>query len=266
MSHGLKNRARWSVSAVAVTTAIAFATPALAQVEEIIVSAQKKEEALQSVPIAVTAFDADALDKQQIETFSDLQFSTPNVYFTKTFFSGTNFQIRGIGAGLTAASGDAGVGIHVNDMSFQGLRIFETEYYDIERLEVLRGPQGTLYGRTATGGTVNMITAKPQLEEFEGKVDFQYGNYDHTRAKAMINIPLGEKAAARFAGIYLKRDGFTDTFHPNATFDSYDDRDQWSVRGSLRLQPTDRLTVDLMGSYFEEDDNRARVASGGCDL
>lgn len=252
------------------TSALAFglfglATPAFAQIDEVIVQAQKREEALQSVPIAVTAYDAEALDKQQIDTFSDLQFTTPNVYFTKTFFSGSNFQIRGIGAGLTAASGDAGVGIHVNDSSFQGLRIFETEYYDIERIEILRGPQGTLYGRTATGGTVNLITKKPQLGEFEASADYQYGNFNQNRAKAMVNVPLGDKAAARFAGIYLKRDGFTETFHPSATFDDLDSRDQWSVRGSLRLQPNDRLSIDIVGSYFEEDDSRVRTASGGCD-
>lgn len=230
-------------------------------IEEITVTAQRRAESLQTVPIAVTAFDASALEAKQIDTFSDLQFNTPNVNFTKTNFTGSSFQIRGIGANLTAQSGDAGTGIHVNDAPLQSSGLFETEYYDIERMEVLRGPQGTLYGRNSTGGAVNMVTKKPVMGEYEGNVDFQYGNYDHTRLTGAFNLPLGEKMALRLAGIYLVRDGYTHNLH---TGNDIDGRDQNSWRGSFRWQMGDNTTIDFIYSQFEEDSTRSRSQKQMC--
>lgn len=233
--------------------------------DEIVVTAQRREQALQDVPIAVSAFNAETLDAQQIETFSDLQFATPNVYYTKTFFSGSNFQIRGIGVSSTAASSDTGVSIHVNDVFLQQPRLFETEYYDLERIEVLRGPQGTLYGRNATGGAVNMITRRAQIEDFEASASYEYGNYNHQRVTAMLNLPIADTLSLRLAGLALVRDGYTETVDPAASFDDLDGRDQWSGRASIRFEPTPQFSIDLIGSYFEEDDNRLRTPKVLCD-
>jgi len=237
------------------------APPASAQIEEIIVTAQKREETIQDVPISVSAFDAEALDAKQIDGFADLQFNVPNVSFSKTNFSGNNFQIRGIGTLLTATSADSGVAMHINDVYLNEPRIFETEYYDMAQLEILRGPQGTLFGRNATGGAVNMKTARPEIGEFYVDAEGQYGNYDHTKAKGAVNIPISDTMAARLAGIVTKRDGYTDNL---ISGDDVDDREQWSVRGSFRWEPSDSTTIDLISHYFEEDSSRTRSQKQLC--
>jgi outer membrane receptor protein involved in Fe transport len=131
--------------------AIAQTAPPSNTLQELVVTAQRKEEALQDVPIAVSAFDQNTLEKARIEGGPNLVLAVPNVNFSKGNFTGYNFQIRGIGSKLVAASGDAGTGIHLNNAPLIANNLFETEFYDMERVEVLRGPQGTLYGRNATG-------------------------------------------------------------------------------------------------------------------
>lgn len=225
------------------------------QLEEIIVTAQKRAESVQDVPIAVTAFDAEAMTAKQITGFQDLRYTTPNVTAAKTNFSGFNFQIRGIGRTLVATSGDAGVGIHVNEAPIVSPRLFETEYYDVQSLEILRGPQGTLYGRNSTGGTVNMNTARAQTQVLSGNIEAQYGNYEHKKVTGHINLPVGDQLALRFAGIWLERDGYTENLHLNTDVDG---RDQYSLRGSLAWEPGNDTSVDFMASYFDEDSNRTR--------
>ncbi|MDX1293350.1 MAG: TonB-dependent receptor plug domain-containing protein, partial [Hyphomonas sp.] len=155
------------------------------------VTTQKTEQSIQDVPIAVSAFDEDAIDRLQLTGGSDLVKAVPNVSFTKGQFTSANFKIRGIGADVVAQSGDAGVGIHQNDVPLQANRLFEAEFYDIERAEILRGPQGTLYGRNATGGVFNLITAKPVFDEFQADLSLTYGNYSTIKTKGMINLPMG---------------------------------------------------------------------------
>ncbi len=249
-----------AVASSALITAIGALTPAMAQIEEIIVTSQKREQSIQSIPISVTAFDASALESKQIDSFSDLQFNTPNVTFSKTNFTGSNFTIRGIGSAAIAASGDGGVGIHVNDAPMKTAALFETEYFDIERLEILRGPQGTLFGRNATGGVVNMITAKP-TDKFELQTSISIGNYDHQKISAVINLPLGDNFGIRLAGLDLTRSGYTENIH---TGNDVDGRDQYAVRGSIRWTPGDATTIDFMYSYYDEESNRSRTTKQLC--
>lgn len=233
-----------------------------AEIEEIVVTAQKRSESIQDVPISVSAFDMEAMEARQIDSFSDLQFNVPNVSYSKTFFSGNNFQIRGIGNVLVAASADSGVAMHLNDVYLNSPRIFETEYYDMEQMEVLRGPQGTLFGRNATGGAVNMKTARPEMGELFGDIEGQFGNFDHRKLKGAINIPMGERVAARIAGIYLQRDGYSEDV---LTGDDIDGRDQWSLRGSLRFDISDATRLDIIGHRFQEDSNRSRRQKQKCN-
>lgn len=237
--------------------------PVNAAIEEIVVTAQKREESLQDVPISVSAFNADQLDRKQIDTFSDLQFNVPNVSYSKGNFSGSNFSIRGLGTVAVGTSADSGVGVHVNDVYLQSPRLFETEYYDIEQLEVLRGPQGTLFGRNATAGAINMKTARPRIGEFTTDLEAQVGNFQHGKIKGAVNIPINDRAAGRIAGIWLDRDGYTDNVF---TDNDIDDRSQWSVRASLRLEPTDSTLIDIIGYTFEEDSSRTRSQKQFCDF
>lgn len=228
----------------------------------VVVTTQKTEESIQDVPIAVSAFDEESLDKYQLAGGPDLVKAIPNVNFTKGNFGGFNFRIRGIGVDAVTTSADAGVGIHMNDVPLFTNSFFEAEFYDVERVESLRGPQGTLYGRNATGGVVNVITAKPVLEEFQADAKLTYGNHNTLKAKGMVNLPIGEKAALRLAGSYLSRDGYVTNL---TTGNDVDSRDLYAVRASLAVEPTDRLRGLLILEHFNEDDSRLRSGKQLCD-
>ena len=245
-----------------------LAPAAIAQEEEntrtlstVTVTTQKVEESIQDVPIAVSAFDEESIKRLQLTGGPDLVKAIPNVSFTKGNFTGYNFKIRGIGVDVVATSGDAGVGIHQNDVPMTANRLFEAEFYDVERVEVLRGPQGTLYGRNATGGVFNLITAKPVLGEFQADAELTYGNHNTFKAKGMVNVPLGEKAALRVAGSLLQRDGYV----KNAvTGNDIDDRDLSAFRATFAVEPTDFLRGWISYEHFEEDDSRLRAGKQLC--
>ena len=200
--------------------------------DEIVVTAQRTSQRLQDVPIAVSAFSAEALDKQQIENTSDLQLTLPNVTFTKTNFTSSSFTIRGIGDLCVGVSCDSATAIHLNDAPLFSTRLFEGEFYDLAQIEVLRGPQGTLFGRNATSGVVNIRTARPDLSGPAGSMEGELGNYDSVKLKGMLNVPIGESAGLRFAGFFLSRDGYTKNLYDGRKID---DRDMFSVRGIIPL-------------------------------
>ncbi len=229
-------------------------------IEEIVVTAQRRSEGLSSVPIAVSALNGEALAERQIRTTADLQLQLPSVTFTKDNFTSSNFTIRGIGQSVIATSSDQGTGVHYNDMPLTYPRLFEAELFDLERVEVLRGPQGTLYGRNATGGVINIITAKPDFR-FKGSGSVEYGNYDGVRVEGMINAPLSSRLAVRVAGLYVNRDGYTRNLYDGSRIDG---RDQYAFRGSLRYEPSDDWTVDLNGYYYHENSDRARSQKQLC--
>ena len=143
---------------------------------EIIVTAQRTNQRLQDVPIAVSAFNTEAMEKQQIKNTSDLQLTLPNVTFTKTNFTSASFTIRGIGDLCVGTTCDSATAIHLNDAPLFSTRLFEGEFYDMGQVEVLRGPQGTLFGRNATSGVVNFRTARPSLSGMAASAEAEYGN------------------------------------------------------------------------------------------
>ena len=176
--------------------------------EEIVVTAQRREEAIQDVPIAVSAIGGAQLQDQGLTGGYDLLQAVPNVSFTKGNFTGYNFQIRGVGALVVAAGADAGVSVHLNNAPLTANRLFEADFYDVSRVEVLRGPQGTLYGRNATGGVVNVITNQPG-PDFEASLRGEFGNYDERRYTGVLNLPLGDNLAFRVAATSLGPPGWS---------------------------------------------------------
>jgi iron complex outermembrane receptor protein len=231
-------------------------------IEEIIVTGQKKEERLQDVPIAISAFSAEQLDAQKIEGGFDLLKAVPNVTFSKSNYSSYNFSIRGVGTKAVSATADPGVAISFNNVPLIRNRLFEQEYFDVERVEVLRGPQGTLYGRNATGGVVNMITNKPDFQEFEGMLKAEAGNYDARRMTGMINVPIiDDVLALRIAGATTQRDGYGINL---TTGKPSDDRDLWSSRITLGFRPNDRVRANFIWEHFNEDDSRLRTGKQLC--
>ncbi|HEX6858586.1 MAG TPA: TonB-dependent receptor [Caulobacteraceae bacterium] len=232
-----------------------------AEVEALIVTAQKREEDIQDVPIAISAFTQEDLTRSQVAGGPDLITQVPNMTFTKTNFSSYSVQLRGIGTQAISATVDPAVAVAFNNTPFTRNRFFEQEFYDLQRVEVLRGPQGTLYGRNATAGVVNIISAKPKFL-VEARASGDVSNYSSSRIEGMVNIPLVEDVVAlRLAGAWTKRDGYATN---ELTGNPIDGRDLWSTRLSLRFAPTDRIDANLIWEHFEEDDDRLRSGKQLC--
>ncbi|OUC15064.1 MAG: TonB-denpendent receptor, partial [Alkalinema sp. CACIAM 70d] len=249
-----------TVSAAPITAASAAPAQEISDGSEIIVTAQRKEEKITDVPIAMTALSGDALDDRKIEGGPELLRAIPNVSFTKTNFSMYNFSIRGIGTQSISASSDPAVAVSFNSTPLVRNRLFEAEFFDMNRVEVLRGPQGTLYGRNATAGVVNMIPALPE-SDFGGEVKGETGSYKTRRLSGMLNVPISDTLGVRVAGMMTKRDGFD----YNSFLDTrINGRDLWSTRVSAQWEPSDRFKANVIWQHFEEDDNRSRSAKQLC--
>ncbi len=216
-------------------------------IQEIVVTAQKREENSQDVPIAVSAFTAETIARQGLDDALDLQLQVPNLLIV----GNDRPTIRGVGNNAISPTADNGTGVLLNFAPI-GVRP-QDEFFDVERVEVLRGPQGTLYGRNTTGGTINLITRKPE-KGFSGYITAQYGSYDTIRTHGAVN--LGDDAVQlRVAGFYLKRDGYTKNV---GTGGDIDGRDQYSWRASLRLVPSEDTLIDIVFNRSKEDSSRSR--------
>ncbi len=236
--------------------------PPRASVETITVTSSKLGGAdVQSIPIAITALSQEQLTSTQTAGGPDLVKSVPNLTFSKTNFTGYNIQIRGIGTQAISATTDPAVAVAFNDIPFIRNHFFEQEFFDVGQVEVLRGPQGTLYGRNATAGVVNMVSAKP-TDHYEAMASIDVGNYNNRRLEAMLNVPVvGDQLDLRVAGEWTKRDGYT----YDSTLDKQvDGRDLWSGRVSLLIHPTEKLTATAIWEHFQENDDRLRSAKTLC--
>lgn len=229
--------------------------------EEIVVIAERlRADSVQDIPASITAIGSEVMERQQIENTSDMQFAVPNVSYSKGNFTTSSFQIRGVGSSAVGSTADSGVSVHVNEIPIESHRLYATEFFDVETISIMRGPQGTLFGRNATGGLINMRTKMPE-KEFGASFQAELGDYNSRKFKGHINIPMGDLFSARFAGISTQRDGYTTNLF---TGNDIDGRDMYAVRGTLRFQPNDRTTIDLMASYMEDDSDRTRSQKSLC--
>lgn len=268
MKEGVK--ARWFVGASTILLAALSAAPAYAQdgasgaqENEIIVTAQRRAERIQDVPIAITALNEEALSAQRIEGGPDLLRAIPNVTFSRGNFTSNNFAIRGVGTKAVSATTDPGVAVSFNQVGIIQNRLFEQEYYDMERVEILRGPQGTLYGRNATGGVINIVPRGVDFDSFSGTLESEIGNYETRRISGMVNIPLiDDRLAVRFAGALTQRDGFD---YNSVTENDINGRDLWSGRFTIGFEPTSNFRGSFVWEHFEEDDNRSRTGKQLCN-
>ena len=251
------------------TWALALATSAAADpapdtgytANEIVVTAQKRVESAQNVPIAITALSQKNLEEQKIEGGPDIMRAVPNLTFSKSNFTSYNISIRGIGTKAISTTSDPGVAVAFNNAGLIHNRFFEQEFFDMERVEVLRGPQGTLYGRNATGGVINLISAKPKLDRFEGSIKGEVGNYDSRRMTAMLNVPIVEDSfGLRIAGAMTDRDGYD---YNSVTKNRINGRDLWSLRTTLGFE-NDIVRGSLIWERFKESDNRSRTGKQLC--
>ena len=248
------------VNALLLSTAIAL--PAFAQIEEVVVTAQRKAEDIQNVPIAISAFSSEDLAAHQIVMAKDLEFATPNVTYSKTNFSGDDFTIRGIGNDVITGGGESGVSVSFDNVYLAGATLNLGAFYDTQRIEVLEGPQSMLYGRGATAGSVNIIPNKPDLENFSVQADASYGNFDANEDRGAVNIPIiTDQLGLRLAFDREYNDGLINNVYNDTHIDS---NSTWSVRGTLRWQPSENTTVDLLFSSFNKNDTTMRSERQAC--
>ena len=222
------------------------------------------EESLQDVPIAVTALTSEMLDDMQIESGSDLQMITPSLSFQGGDAGGGTFNIRGITNLAVSATSESGVEIHVNDLPVGSTTMQDGEFFDMERIEVLRGPQGTLYGKNSVGGAINLITARPVFGESLGKVSVDTGSFDLLKTKVMVNIPLGDSLAMRIATSSVERDGDIKNIYSKATMKYLNGRDSNAFRLSLAWQVNDSTDILFVHDTYEEDSSRHYVNNRYC--
>jgi len=221
--------------------------------EEIVVTAERRSERLQDVPLAITAQSGAELQRSGVQTTNDLQFSTPSLVVTTNGAFGQPF-LRGVGTDILGVGTDSSVAINIDGVYIARATSAIQDFYDVERVEVVKGPQGILYGRNATGGAINILTKQPS-EEFGGFFALTYGNYDKVRTEGALNVPLGEGAATRFSFFRSTRDGFTkNVLDPNRSR-QVDDENTYGGRLQLLLQPGSRWKITLAADYFEQDDS-----------
>jgi iron complex outermembrane recepter protein len=258
------------ISALLMSTA--FTVPAFAQIETVVVTAERKAEDIQTVPIAVSAFGAADLQAHQITQFKDLQFAVPNVTVKNGNFGGANFQIRGIGSAAVTTSGDSGVAILQNDIYLSSPPTATGTYYDVQDIEILRGPQSTLYGRSASGGAVTITTAKPDLDNYSASFEGTYGNFAGYEGRGVVNVPIIQgELGVRVAAFYENKGGDVRNIYPSTAIglnsgiaSHIDSRNDYSVRGSATWQPSEHTLLELTFQYSNESDSRVRPVVQAC--
>jgi len=258
------SKSPWLIS----VACLAFAAPAIAQdaqtpapesaaeviplENDIVVTATRRNEALSDVPLAISAVTSASLQNSGASDIRQLNQLSPSLFVSSssTEAAGGSARIRGIGTVGDNPGLESSVATFIDGVYRSRSGVALTELGAIDRIEVLRGPQGTLFGRNASAGLLNIITAAPQFET-SGTAELTYGNYDFWRGQAGITGPLTETIAYRIDGVYSKRDGFIKDVNSGRDINN---RDRWLVRGQLLFEPSDQLTVRLIGDYSDRNE------------
>lgn len=242
---------RCSVAIVAISAAV----PSLAQdaagssvptngLDDIVVTAQRREESLQRVAVAVSAVSGDAIVNAGASDAVGLSRLVPSLVVQPSAGTSLSLYLRGVGSQQGNSFAENAIALNLGGVFVARPSSLGGIFYDLERVEVVKGPQGTLYGRNATGGAINVIPRKPILGEFGGSASFEYGNYDSVKASGALNVPLGDNVAMRFATQIVDRDGYLS--------DGYQDDSGQAVRASILAKPSDDWSVLLTADYFHQ--------------
>ncbi|MFN7029582.1 MAG: TonB-dependent receptor [Sphingopyxis sp.] len=219
---------------------------------DIIVTASKRSQTLQDTPVAVSVTSAAQLEESQIRDLIDLQSSVPSLRVSQLQSSAnTNFIIRGFGNGANNAGIEPSVGVFIDGVYRSRSAAQIGDLPNVERIEVLRGPQSTLFGKNASAGVISIVTQKPQFD-FGGSVEATYGNFNAITIKGDVTGPLSETVAFSIGGSYNRRDGYAQDLKLDT---DVNDRNRWGVRGQLLFEPTDALSIRLIGDYDKIDEN-----------
>ena len=223
----------------------------IADGNEIVVTATKREQTLQDVPVAVSVTTAETIERAQVRDLKDLQTLVPSLRVSQLQSSAnTNFIIRGFGNGANNPGIEPSVGVFVDGVYRSRTAAQIGDLPDVQRVEVLRGPQSTLFGKNASAGVISMVTREPSFK-FKGSVEASYGNYDALVLKGYVTGPITENIAASVSAGINKRDGYVTDLGYNG---KANERDRWFVRGQLKFEPTDALKVRLIADYDKIDE------------
>jgi iron complex outermembrane recepter protein len=220
--------------------------------DEITVTAQKRSESLMDVPIALTAFSGEALDNFGVGGTQDLQFSTPSIVYANTGAFAQPY-IRGVGSRLLNNGFEPSVATYVDGRYISRQSAFMFDLADVERVEVLKGPQGVVFGRNASAGAIRLIT-KDVGEAFEGAVKVTAGNYDYRAVSGTVNIPISDTFGMRISGMTKDRDGYAQNLL-SVGQSEWDNLNTEALRAKLRWDITERATANLTLGYWSRDDN-----------
>jgi iron complex outermembrane recepter protein len=231
--------------------AFAQDTPAATSEEEIVVTARRTEESLQDVPASVSAFNGAALERLQATEATGLQGAVPNLNVVQGRGSSnaTNVYIRGVGQPDALQTFDPAVGFYVDGVYYSRIRGTQMELFDLERVEVLRGPQGTLYGKNTIGGAISVITRRPGGEPHT-TASLTVGEYNQGEVRVAASTPITEEFAIGGAFFAATRDGYVTN---PTTGEEYNDRNVWGARFQTAWDPSSQFSIDFSVDYTEED-------------
>jgi outer membrane receptor protein involved in Fe transport len=227
----------------------AAAAPAADEDGEIVVTAQLRSQRLLDVPMALTAYNGQFLDDLGLNEFEDLSRFVPGFEVQNQSPNNPGFVMRGITSDTGTSFGEPRVSVYQDGVSISKSRGSYVELFDIERVEIARGPQSTLYGRGALIGAVNIIQNRADPDAFEARLRGGYGSLDYVEAEGMVNVPLGTEAAFRVSGRYRNRDGFIANLLGGEDYNSVDTA---AIRGAIHIAPSNLVTIDVFGNYQED--------------
>lgn len=228
-----------------------------AVIEEVIVTAEKRSESLQDVSKAVTALSSEEIERKNIVDFVGLSAIAPGVTVAKNEGYKTIISIRGVGDETNQnAIAAPSVALHMDGIFIASKFSLRTDFIDLDRIEVLRGPQGTLFGQNSTGGTVNVINTAPTFEDLSGKVDLTLGDYDLVKLRGGVNMPISDTVATRFSWVTTDHEGFTENL---VNGQDLDDTNHSTFRTDWLFDISDNSSLRLFAQFFEADNNGAAM-------
>jgi iron complex outermembrane recepter protein len=222
---------------------LSVTAPGYAQTDEIVVTATKREQTLQEVPIAVSVVDDRSIEQSNVQDLFDLQTMVPSLRISQLQNSSqTNFIIRGFGNGANNPGIESSVGV------FIAAAILDLPV--LERVEILRGPQSTLFGKNVSAGAISITTKRPEFE-WGGLAEASYGNFDEVIFRGSLTGPISDKLAIRLSGSTNNREGYYTNVIDGTDIN---ERDRWAFRADLLFEPTDSVTFRIIGDYNKIDE------------
>ena len=251
----IRARALCAVALATISIATAAQAQQISQTEtvrgnlggDIIVTAQRRPERLQDVPVAVTAFNEETIRNLNLNDAIKTAQLVPGMIATHNAGLGTAnaYYLRGLGNSQSVATFDPPVGTYVDNVYVARQNANNYQFFDVDRVEVLRGPQGTLFGRNTTGGAVSVIMKKP-ADSVGGKFEGTFGSFDRTTVKATVDMPVTPRILTKWSAYYVYDEGYLNNV---TTGDRLNGERNYGFRGDLRLLPNDDFTIDLSGEY-----------------